>query len=145
MKRFCLYVLVALIASSGFSQNQALFNQGKEQYKAQNYQEAIQNWSKIIENGEHSAALYFNLGNAHYELNNIGPSIYYYEKALQLDPTDTDIKTNLAFAENAKVDIIEPLPKTFFARWDASISTLLSYEGWAWATLIGFFVIVLLF
>jgi len=36
-------------------------------------------------------------GNAHYKLSNIGPSIYYYEKALELSPSDGDIKNKITF------------------------------------------------
>ena len=108
MKRL-LYILVFLFSLSSIAQNGSLFEQGKERYKQEKYQEAIDSWMKIVENGEHSANLYFNLGNAHYKLNNVGPSIYYYEKAAQLSPIDRDTKTNLAFAENSRIDAIEPL------------------------------------
>lgn len=131
MKRL-LYILVFLASVSGIAQNSLLFEQGKERYKEEKYQEAIDSWMKILENGEHSANLYFNLGNAHYKLNNVGPSIYYYEKAAQLSPLDKDIKTNLTFAENARIDAIEPLPKTIFYKWHKVISSLLSFNGWAW-------------
>ena len=112
-----LYILVLIVSFSAFSQNETLFEQGKELYKNGKYQQAINSWMKIVENGEHSAELYFNLGNAQYKLNHIGPSIYYYEKALQLSPNDQDIKNNLAFAENARIDSIEPLPQTVFSKW----------------------------
>ena len=130
MKRL-LYILVFLFSVSNIAQNDPLFEQGKERYKQEKYQEAIASWMKIVESGEHSANLYFNLGNAHYKLNNVGPSIYYYEKAAQLSPLDSDIKTNLAFAENARIDAIEPLPRTIFSKWHETISSLLSFNGWA--------------
>lgn len=125
-----LFIFTLLLASLSLAQN-ALFEQGKDRYKDGKYQEAIENWMKIIEKGEHSASLYFNLGNAHYKLNNVGPSIFYYEKALQLDPLDRDIQTNLAFAENTRIDAIEPLPKTIFSKWHTAVSGILSVRGWA--------------
>jgi len=76
------------------------------------------------------------LANANYKLNQIGPSIYFYEKALQLAPADSEILNNLAFAQNATVDAIEPLPKTFFAKWDDTLSGWLTYNGWAWVTVV---------
>ena len=131
-----LYILILLVSMSTFGQNQGLFDQGKERYKAEKYQEAIDAWLKIVASGEHSAALYFNLGNGNYELNNIGPSIYFYEKALQLDPTDSEIRNNLRFAQNATIDVIEPLPRTVFSKWYSNVSGILTYEGWALATVI---------
>ncbi len=126
-----LYLLTFLVATLSFGQNSPLFEQGKERYKEGKYQDAINSWMKVLDNEEHSANLYFNLGNAHYKVNNVGPSIYYYEKALQLDPLDSDIRTNLAFAENARIDAIEPLPKTIFSKWYSSLSGILGYNGWA--------------
>ncbi len=126
-----LYILILLISFSSIGQSEKLFDQGKELYKNGKYQQAITTWMQILDKGEHSAELYFNLGNAQYKLNHIGPSIYYYEKALQLSPNDSDIKNNLAFAENARIDSIEPLPKTVFSKWYNSISSIFTFEGWA--------------
>ncbi|GHC43490.1 SH3 domain-containing protein [Ulvibacter litoralis] len=140
-----LYILLFLVSFSSVAQNSALFEQGKERYKQEKYQDAINSWSKILESGEHSASLYFNLGNANYKLNKIGPSIYYYEKALQLAPLDKEIKTNLAFAENARIDAIEPLPKTIFAKWYASLASVLSYNGWAILAVVFSMLFVVLF
>lgn len=138
-------LLCVFFSERAMSQNNALFDQGKQQYKAEKYQEALNNWMKILENGEHSSALYFNIANAHYKLNSIGPSIYYYEKALQLAPGDKEVLNNLAFAENATVDAIEPLPKTLFAKWDNALSKLLTFDGWAWVTVIGSILFALFF
>jgi len=114
-----------------FSQNVNLFEEGKEHYRNGKYQQAIDSWNKIIENGQTSPELYFNLGNAQYKLNQIGPSIYYYEKALQLSPNDPDIKTNLAFAENARIDLIEPLPQSVFTKWYHNVADTFTFDGWA--------------
>lgn len=126
-----LYLIIMLISCSGVAQNTQLFDQGKELYKNGKYQQAINSWMKILDNGEQSASLYFNLGNAQYKLNHIGPSVYYYEKALMLAPNDSDIKNNLAFAQNARIDAIEPLPKTVFSKWYKSIAGVFTFNGWA--------------
>lgn len=140
-----LYLFIGLFSMTLIGQNEPLFEKGKELYKAENFQEAINNWSQIVDNGEHSADLYYNLGNAHYKLNNVGPSIYYYEKALMLEPNDSDVKNNLAFAKNATIDVIEPLPKTFFAKWYESLSGVLTYDGWALLAVLFAMLFVLLF
>ncbi len=140
-----LLAIALLFVSSNFAQNGPLFEQGKELYKAEKYQEAVNSWMKILENKHHSADLYFNLGNAHYKLNNIGPSIYYYEKALALAPNDSDIKNNLAFAQNATVDDIEPLPQTIFNKWYSNLAEILTFEGWAKAVVVFSVVFAVLF
>tara|TARA_R100000935_G_scaffold36196_1_gene57062 strand:+ start:183235 stop:183984 length:750 start_codon:yes stop_codon:yes gene_type:complete len=140
-----LFILLLLVSGLSWSQNNALFNQGKEHYKNGKFQEAINSWEKVLDNGQHSADLYFNLGNANYKLNKVAPSIYYYEKALQLAPADKDIKTNLKFAENARIDAIEPLPKTVFKKWYEQLAGVLTYDGWAITSVIGAVLFVLLF
>lgn len=131
MKKFFISLMMVFLSITSFSQNSELFDQGKELYKNGKYQQAINAWMQILDKGEHSAELYFNLGNAQYKLNHIGPSVYYYEKALQLSPNDQDIKNNLAFAENARIDSIEPLPKTVFSKWYKSIANIFTFNGWA--------------
>lgn len=140
------FIIISFIATLSFAQNEALFEQGKEAYKNGSYQESIDAWLKILEKGEHSEAVYFNLGNAYYKQNSIGPSIYYYEKALQLAPNDPEIHNNLQFAQNARIDIIEPLPQTIFSKWYGNVSGILSYNGWAVASVLcsAFFVLLFL-
>ncbi len=138
-------VFLLLFVGGIHAQGESLFDQGKERYRVEDYQGAINNWIKIIEQGQHSAAVYHNLGNAHYKLNQIGPSIYYYEKALQLAPGDSDVRNNLAFAQNATVDAIEPLPETVFSKWYKRIAGILSYDGWATAAVILSLLAVILF
>src|SRR5690606_27767863 len=100
-----------------------LYNEGK-------YQEAINNYLKVTEGNDHSAALYYNLANSYYKLNQIAPSIYYYEKALLLAPQDTDIKNNLLYAQNMTIDAIEVLPQTGLSRIFQNMVSKFSYHSW---------------
>ncbi len=131
MKKIVL-LLCLLSLSFGFSQNKALFSEATELYNNGEYSAAIENYKKILENGEHSASLYFNLGNCYYKLNSIGPSIYYYEKALLLDPHNREIQNNLAFAQNMRLDAIEEVPTTEISKIYKSVVGLLSYDQWAY-------------
>jgi len=127
-----LTILVYLVCSLGFSQNQPLFDQATTFYNDGEYSKAAESYLKILENGEHSAALYFNLGNTYYKLNNIAPSIYYYEKALLLKPNDRDIKNNLSYAQNMTLDAIEPLPQTTLSRLYKQLTSYLTFDQWAY-------------
>lgn len=128
-----------------FGQNEALFEQGNNQYRDGNYEAAISAWETVLESGEHSTALYFNLGNAYFKIESLAESIYFYEKALQLAPADAEIRNNLAIAQNNTVDIIEPLPKNLFNTWVSDTSQLYSYDGWAIAAVIFVLLFSLLF
>jgi len=132
MKQFLLLIITLFISSLSFSQdNETLFDQANKLYNEGDYEGAIANYEKIIETGQHSAAIYYNLGNAHYKLNNVAPTIYYYEKALLLSPNDEDIKNNISFARNMTLDAIEVLPQTGFSRIIENSIGKLSYDAWA--------------
>ena len=88
--RKIIFLIITMISFWGVAQNNVIFDEATKSYNAGKYNESIENYKKIIDNGEHSAALYFNLGNAYYKLNKIAPSIYYYEKSLLLDPSDNE-------------------------------------------------------
>ena len=97
-------ILIIYLLSSlfGISQtnNLTYFNSGLDLYNQGKYSEAISQFKLIIENGEHSDALYFNLGNSYYKINDLANSIYYFEKALKLNPNDKDVLNNLSFSQN---------------------------------------------
>ena len=115
----------------GFAQNQTLFEQGNTLYNKGKYAEAIEKYKAILETNHHSEALYFNLANAHYKLNHIAPSIYYYEKALQLAPNDQDIKNNLTFAKNMTIDAIDTVPDAGFSKLLKKITDIMGFDDWA--------------
>lgn len=140
-----LSIVILFISVSVFSQNESLFKSATAAYNAGKYEEAIKNYSEIIENGQHSAALYFNLGNSHYKLNQIAPSIYYYEKALLLDPNDSEIKNNLSYARNMTVDSIETLPTNTITEFYDSIIGLFSFNQWGYLAIIFMCLFVLLY
>jgi hypothetical protein len=48
-----------------------------------------------------SADLYYNLGNAYLKVGQLGPSIFNYERALELDPQQDDVQFNLRTAREA--------------------------------------------
>ncbi|WP_081208365.1 tetratricopeptide repeat protein [Salegentibacter sediminis] len=119
------------------AQNEALFEKANSQYAEGNYEEAISLYEQIIENDETSVPVYYNLGNSHYKLNNVGPSIYYYEKALQLDPNDEDVQNNLDFARNMTLDAIPDAEATGFSASINELISMFSYNTWGVMAIIG--------
>lgn len=125
-------LLVLLFGIMVSAQNEALFNKATDAYNNGDYNEAVKQYLEIIENGQHSSALYFNLGNSYYKLNKVAPSIYYYEKALLLAPNNSEIETNLDYAKNMTLDAIEPLPESGFSKIKNDIVGFLSFDNWAY-------------
>ena len=74
------------------------FAAANESYESGDYQKAIELYTGILDQGQESAPLYYNLGNAYFKDGDLGRSILYYMRAKRLDPGDDDIKSNLEFA-----------------------------------------------
>ncbi|MEN8703886.1 MAG: tetratricopeptide repeat protein, partial [Polaribacter sp.] len=124
--------LLLLVTQIFYAQDeQKIFNSANEMYKQQNYEKAIEFYKTLESNHLVSSELFYNLGNAHYKLNQVGPAIFYYEKALQIDPDNEDVKNNLVFAKRLALDTIEELPKTFFQKIKINYIQKLSYNEWA--------------
>ena len=128
MKKFLIFWLLCLV---GFSQNTQTFEQANDLYNSGYYKEAIDRYDSILESNQHSAELYFNLANCYYKLNEIGPSIFYYEKALQLSPNDSDILNNLGYAQKMTIDAIQVVPEGGLSKLLNKTLNSLSVDGWA--------------
>lgn len=139
------YILIVLFCSVLNAQNDAAFEKGNTLYNDGKFAEAIDNYKTILGTENHSAALYFNLANAHYKLNNIAPSIYYYEKALQLSPNDPDIKNNLSFAKNMTIDAIDTVPEVGLKKIVNRVANTMDFDGWAILAVVSVFCFVILF
>lgn len=140
-----LYILSFLLSFGLFAQNQALFDKANAFYNDGKYAEAIDQYQAILDGGAHSADLYFNLANANYKLNNIAPSIYYYEKALLLEPNDQDVINNLSYANNMTIDAIAVVPEAGISKLIRNITNKMSFDGWAITAVCLVFLFVVLF
>lgn len=123
----------------------SLFSSANNAYNEANYSVAIEYYQKILAEGQHSAELYYNLGNAYYRINQVAESIYYFEKAKQLDPKNQDIQMNSSFAKNMTIDAIEPLPRSQFAELQFKLFDLFGLKLWAQLSLILVWIFALLF
>ena len=131
-----IFLLLLLIGFSGTAQNTSnLFEAANQAYADGNYQQAAAQYNQILEGGETSAALHYNLANAYYKLNEIAQSIYHYEKALQLNPGDEDIQNNLEFANNMAIDAIEQQDPSGFMNIFDSTTSAFSPAGWGWVAI----------
>ncbi|MDB0004147.1 tetratricopeptide repeat protein, partial [Flavobacteriaceae bacterium] len=107
------------------------FKQANDLYNSGYYKEAISQYDSILASNQHSAELYFNLANCYYKLNEVGPSIFYYEKALQLAPDDLDILNNLGYAQKMTIDAIQEVPESGVSKLLNKTLNSLSVDGWA--------------
>jgi len=96
--------------------NETLFLEGNKYYQNGQYEEALGSYQRILDAGFESGPLYFNMGNCCYKLSRVGPSILFYERAKKRIPSDKDLAANLAMANLAVVDKIEPLPEFILSK-----------------------------
>lgn len=132
MQKILSFILLLMFSLSlNASENDNLLAEANKAYQANNYQEAIDLYESILVNGEHSASLYYNLGNAFYRNNQLGKAILYYEKAKLYAPRNEDVKHNLLIAKNQTFDNIVPVQPFFLSVWWSNTYQLLSPIFWA--------------
>lgn len=107
------------------------FRKGTELYSSGNYNEALNLWIDVFNNGYRSAELEFNIGNAYFKLNNLPGAILFFERAHLLKPADEDINYNLEISKTLVVDRFVEIPELFFIRWYNFVALLLSTNAWA--------------
>ncbi len=144
--RKIIFFLIVLVSFLGQAQKMdSLFVNANKLYQQEDYLNALELYQKIESQDFASSELYFNMANVFYRTNQVAPSIFYYEKALILDPNNSDIKFNLAFAKRMTLDDIEALPKSLGQRFRDGIVLQFTYNTWALIS-IGFaFVFAILF
>lgn len=130
--RYYLYIFVMLLTGTVFGQDlDALFDEASQQYNDKNYEAAITNYEHILEEGQTSVEVYYNLANAYYKVDSIAPSIFYYHKALQISPDDDEVQNNLRFAQEKTIDVIDEKPKAGINYYINSILSIYSFNTWA--------------
>ena len=115
---------------------QTAFDKGNSLYQKGNYQEAITVYESVIKSGQQSGELYFNLGNGYYRLNKVAPAIFNFEKALLINPNDTEIQNNLDFAQKMTIDEVVEVPKVGFAKIIRDFTSSFHYDTWAWIAIV---------
>lgn len=133
MKKF-LNIFILLLSFSAFAQSPAdqLFDKANELYKQEKYLEAITQYETILTKyKQHSCDLHYNLGNAYYKLNKIGPAVYNYEKALMLNPSNKDARNNLKFAHNMMIDEVKDVPTAGFSTIVHRLTGSMLADTWA--------------
>ena len=99
-KRLILVVMLLLISTSLFGADNPPdeFVAANKFYEEKDYASAIRLYESIINQGNESAEIYFNLGNAYFKSGDLGYAVLYYIRARRLSPADEDIRHNLEFA-----------------------------------------------
>jgi len=80
------------------------FSLGNQAYLEDDYEKAVQEYRKVLETGGQHPDLYYNLANAYYRSGRRGLAVLFYEKALDMAPSDPAATSNLAIVRKELID-----------------------------------------
>lgn len=135
------YIFAITMCIAGFMNAWSLniVEQADSAYNETAYSQALRLYEATLDSIGASSDLYYNIGNTHYRLGDLGRSVLWYERALQLDPTNGDARANLEFVNTRITD--KPVDnRSIITRVFDKIANSRSANSWSWLTF-AFFVI----
>ncbi|MCB9350571.1 MAG: tetratricopeptide repeat protein [Lewinellaceae bacterium] len=99
LKNTALLLIWLLPSLSLLAQPAQSLKAANQAYQEKEYEQAIQLYEEILQEGYHSEAVYYNLGNAYYRKEAFARAILNYQRALKLDPKDKNTLHNLGLAQ----------------------------------------------
>jgi tetratricopeptide (TPR) repeat protein len=110
--KLAIFVLPTLLiplfeAQADLASATALFQKGNQSYEEGRFQQAVEEYEKILNLGVKNFRVFYNLGNAYFRQNQLGKAVLNYRRALALEPRDEDAQANLSFAKLFTLDKIE--------------------------------------
>jgi len=94
---FCLFVLSP---AANAATNDDSFAKANTEFNAGYFKAAITDYGAVVQSGEWSANLFYDLGNAYFRDSDFGRAILNYERALQLDRNHPEADANLRIARD---------------------------------------------
>jgi len=129
-KILSIIIISIIIPFSLLANNEDAFDKGNELYNEANYEQAIQLYDSLLNNNIESAAIYYNIGNAYFKLDNVPKALLYFEKAKKIEPNNADIIYNIELANTRIADKIESVPEFFLRTLYVDIRNSLNEAQW---------------
>jgi Bacterial SH3 domain./Tetratricopeptide repeat. len=140
MKKVIYIWVLALVSFTIHAQD--VLEQANTAYTAGEFETALELYQQEVTAKGESATLYYNIGNCYYRLNEVAPSILFYERSLLLDPGNKDARFNLEIAKLKTVDRIEPIDEFFLTGWFRSVRNLMSTDEWSYFSIACFILLI---
>ena len=140
MKKSCWITFTLLLCSLQLfaSSTGEMWQKGNAFYSQKLYDSAAYYYEKIAAQKPKNAVLYYNLGNSYYKLNQVGPAVLNYERALHLDPGYKEAEDNLILTQSRIPNRIVGGEDIFFVQWWKTLTQLNNATLWAVISLLLF-------
>lgn len=109
----------------------SLWQKGVSSYTSGQWSESIDAWKSLEDTGVETPDLYYNLGNAYFKSGDYARAVLYYERTLKSDPSYSDARFNLDFADGLIRDKIDGVPEFVLKSWARKLSWCFSSDTWA--------------
>lgn len=128
--RIILFLVLTICSTFGINASE-LTDSANRAYEAEDYSEAARLYQEAVDTEGVSSDLFYNLGNARYRNGQTALAIIAYERALRLNPANSDARANLEFV-NARIVDKKGETGTFIYNTVTDIANLFSSNAWAW-------------
>jgi tetratricopeptide (TPR) repeat protein len=136
MKQLIFTIILAAMALPLMAEN-ANIERANQTYKQELYNEALKLYLQEAEQTGVSSALYCNIGDTYYRLKDNVHAVLYYERALLLDPSNSDARFNLEFVRG-KMQLPDDAGDSWFSNWVDQMVSRLSSNTWAVLAILNF-------
>ncbi len=148
MDRFTLHLSIILLlcfSSLNAQYDKSTIEAANAAYEQGSWNNAIKEYTKVIDNGYQSIALHNNLGSSYYKSGDIPEAILYFEKGLKLDPFDKSLLHNLNIAQEQLDNGIVQIPEFIIMKAWKYFFTRASSNTWYVLGLLSAFLTVFAF
>ncbi|MFH1856520.1 MAG: tetratricopeptide repeat protein [Candidatus Omnitrophota bacterium] len=121
-----------------------LFYKGNAAYSEEKFDEAINDYEKILSMGSNGGRLYYNLGNAYFKKGLLGKAILNYSRARRLIPRDADLKANLNYARSLIKGGVLIQRRNLFSRFFFGLAGFFSFNESVFLSAILYFILFIL-
>lgn len=139
MKLKNIFILILALAPAMLQAQSTLIQQADQAYLNNNFEEALSLYEQARDSLGTSSQLDYNIANTYYRLNQPGKAVLYYKKALKLDPSNADARTNLEFVQTKLIDQ-QDHSRSWGERVKENVIFLMTPNAWAVVGIIFFIV-----
>ncbi len=142
VRRMIIFAGFLLAAAARGGTPAAEFSRANDYYSRGEYSRAAGIYRDLAERGWESPELFYNLGNAHFKLDELGYAIANYRRAWKLSPRDPEINFNLSHARSFLLDDLPARPTAPGERIQYYLAGLLPPAAWETVAAAVYFLVV---